>query len=413
MTDLAVVLISKNQAWNISRLVESVLRETACVSSREIVLVDSASTDETIELARHYPIGILRLRPDQRLTPAAGRYVGYKNTTGSLVLFLDGDMELCSGWLEKALQIIQSRLDVGVVTGQLVDLPKAAGPDQKQPLTQAGMDVATESSFCCGAAIYRRSVLRQVGTFNPYLYSEEEPELCLRIRHAGYRVLLLGCPVAYHYSDPSGALSTLVGRWRRNLYLGFGQVIRYHFGSERLWLYLKERGYGCLPGLGLGAGLASFLWSLNSHKWIWFGLWIFLLSSVIAWDAYRKRSLYRAIFSVLHRLIIVDGMLRGFVLTPADPDSYPTRLDIIKPVSHESHPVKLTLADGETPTWLFRHTLNVYHRALAGHGVPLPPLADAQNEPGCSQAGAAQDQDAPSGALTQNQGRNSLCERQI
>ena len=97
MTELSVVLISKNQEWNIARLVESVLRETDALPSREIVLVDSASTDRTTEIAARYPIAVLKLCPEQRLTAAAGRYVGYKRTTGDLVLFLDGDMELVRG----------------------------------------------------------------------------------------------------------------------------------------------------------------------------------------------------------------------------------------------------------------------------------------------------------------------------
>jgi glycosyltransferase involved in cell wall biosynthesis len=91
MTELSVVLISKNQEWNIARLVESVLKETDRLPAREIVLVDSASTDRTIEIAAQYPISVLRLCPKQRLTAAAGRYVGTKQTRGGLVLFLDGD----------------------------------------------------------------------------------------------------------------------------------------------------------------------------------------------------------------------------------------------------------------------------------------------------------------------------------
>ena len=104
MIELSVVLISKNQAWNIDRLVTSVLKETEHFPGREIVLVDSASSDQTTEIAARYPISVLKLHPEQRLTAAAGRYVGYHHTTGDLVLFLDGDMELCSGWLEQALR---------------------------------------------------------------------------------------------------------------------------------------------------------------------------------------------------------------------------------------------------------------------------------------------------------------------
>ena len=68
MQRLSVVLISKNQEWNMVRLLQSVLDETACLSDREIVLVDSASSDRTVEIAGRYPITILRLHRNQRLT---------------------------------------------------------------------------------------------------------------------------------------------------------------------------------------------------------------------------------------------------------------------------------------------------------------------------------------------------------
>lgn len=275
MPELSVVLISKNQAWNVKRLIESVLRETTRVSSREVILVDSASTDDTVAQASAYAITILRLRSDQHLSPAAGRYVGYQHTTGNFVLFLDGDMELCSGWLEQAFHILATSPEVAVVTGQTLDLLPTAQAYEKPPLPPE-TGAASTIPACAGAALYRRSVLAEVGPFNPYLRSEEEPELCLRIRHAGYRIVDLHYPIAYHYSNPEGALSTLIARWRRNLYLGDGQVLRYHLGSTLLWTYIKERGYVCLPLVGLAVGLGSFLWSYWHRQWIWFGLWLLL-----------------------------------------------------------------------------------------------------------------------------------------
>lgn len=348
MTELAVVLISKDQVWNIARLIESVLQEAACMSSTEIVLVDSASTDETVDLASHYPIDILCLWPDQQLTPAAGRYTGCQHTTGELLLFLDGDMELCPGWLERALLLIQNTSDVAVVTGEVVDLPKSAGPDDKPLAAKTSIDAATEIPYCAGAAMYRRSVLEEVSSFNPYLYSDEEPDLCIRIRHAGYRVIQLRYPIAYHYSDPKGALSTIVARWRRNLFLGAGQNIRYHLGSEILWPYLKERGYGCVPALGLMVGLISILGSLLSGQLVWLSLWLLMVAGIIVGDAYRKRSLYRTIASLLKRMFIVDGTIRGFLLKPLDPDSYPNRLDVIKLASHQGRTPCTTGRGGPT-----------------------------------------------------------------
>jgi glycosyltransferase involved in cell wall biosynthesis len=330
MAELAVVLISKNQAWNMARLLESVLCETCAIPTAEILLVDSASTDAGPVLARAYPIRILRLRPDQPLTPAAGRYMGYKHTTADAVLFLDGDMELNNGWLALALQILRDQPDVAVVTGLVVDLPKTGGSVDRPPAPVPAGIPAREIPQGGGAALYRRAVLEQVGTFNPYLESDEEPELCMRIRHAGYRVLQLAWPIAYHYSHPSTALSTVLGRWRRNLYLGYGQIIRYHLGSPLFWMYLKERGYSLVPGLGLAAGLFSLGWGLARARWVLVRLWTLLSLLTLAGYAYRKRSMQLVFYSLLQRLCIIDGAVRGFFLAPRDPDSYPGRFDLIE-----------------------------------------------------------------------------------
>jgi glycosyltransferase involved in cell wall biosynthesis len=330
MTDLSVVLISRNQEWNIARLIQSVLDGTSCVTSREIVLVDSSSTDRTVDIARGYPITVLCLRADQRLSSHAGRYVGYRNTSCEFVLFLDGDMEFCSGWMEKALAVFKSQPEVAVVAGPWTDLPKTTRPDDKIDMNLLRQEYADEEvSLVGGAAMYRRSILEQVGPFNPWLYSDGEPELCVRISHAGYRILRIGHPIAYHYSDPDRVISTAVRRRGRKLYLGNGQAMRYHLGSELFWPYLRERGYGCIPALGLAVGAASFVTSVVTGQWLWFYGWCLLLFLVLLADAIRKRSLYSTLYSLINRLFVIEGTTKGFLLRPLDPETYPARFDVV------------------------------------------------------------------------------------
>lgn len=296
------------------------------------MLVDSASTDQTTEIATRYPISILKLSTDQRLTAAAGRYVGYHQTTGDLVLFLDGDMELYEAWLEQALQIMYSNPVVAVVTGKVIDMPiLARAPIEKYrepfPTNLAGAFSVLQAG---GAAIYRRSVMEKVGTFNPYLYSDEEPELCLRIRYAGYRILRLPQPIAFHYSSPVEAFSTLLGRRSRNLWLGFGQNIRYLFGGPLFWQYLRERGWVVPPALFLGFGIVAVLTSILTGLWAWFALWGVILIILTLGLTFRKRSLKRALFSLFQRLLIFEGTVRGLLLKPYDPANYPGRFDKIQ-----------------------------------------------------------------------------------
>lgn len=331
VNELAVVLISRNQEWNIARLIESVLEETAHIRSKEILLVDSASLDSTIDAAKRYPITVLMLHPDQPLTPAAGRYVGYKYSSGELVLFLDGDMELCRGWLDRALRVLERKPEFAVLTGIRIDLPKSSPRNYKEhPPQKEGSDRITEVPHGGGAAIYRRSVLEQVGSFNPYLHSDEEPELCLRIRKAGYQVIRLGYPIVFHYSEPLERISTLLSRRKRGFWLGMGQNLRIHLGGRLFWPYLRERGYGCLPGLLLALGVSSLALSLITAEWTWFGLWAFGLFVAIGGMMLRNQSIYRTLYSIVQRTMIIEGTLRGFLLKPVPADTFAPKVDIVR-----------------------------------------------------------------------------------
>src|SRR5690348_14872807 len=125
MTVLSVVIITKNQEWNATRLIESVLDQCGGFPKMKITLVDSASSDNTLAIAKGYPLKLIRLSQPQRLTAAMGRYVGFKHSFGEYILFLDGDMELCRGWVECALEIMANDPQIAAITGQIIDRPKA------------------------------------------------------------------------------------------------------------------------------------------------------------------------------------------------------------------------------------------------------------------------------------------------
>ena len=331
MTELSVVVITKNQEWNVARLLESVLERTSSAASREIILVDSASTDKTTEIASRYPVRVVRLHPNQHLCAAAGRYVGYQQTTGRFVLFLDGDMELCPDWLENAAAVMKSTPDIGVITGELIFLLEEEASQPKPPLEQPAHDEMSDIQHSGGAALYRRSVLEQVGSFNPYLISDEEPELCLRIRHAGYRVVRNNRFIGYHYGDaPVWSLAELTSRRRRRLYFGYGQMLRYNLGKAFLVTYVRERGYIIAPLLALLVGVVSLLRSLATRRWFWFGSWLSMAAVVIAADAYRRRDPLRTVAAVVNRLFVIEGTVKGFLMTPLDPTSYPGKFDVVK-----------------------------------------------------------------------------------
>ena len=85
--DLSVVVISRNEEAAIGACLKALLEKTAGLKT-EIILVDSASTDRTVEIASAFPVTIVRIEECQELSPAAGRYLGTRQASGEYIFFL-------------------------------------------------------------------------------------------------------------------------------------------------------------------------------------------------------------------------------------------------------------------------------------------------------------------------------------
>jgi glycosyltransferase involved in cell wall biosynthesis len=331
LKDLSFVLIGRNAEWSIARLLDSVIAHAPSHLSTEILYVDSASTDRTIDIVSQYPATILKLSDDQPLSASAGRYIGTRYATGKYIYFLDSDMELLDGWITQALKELDENPRIAVITGSVVETDVALKATEIPVIDYSSYNAPrlTDVASAGGASIFRHSVLSQVGTWNPYLLSDEEPELCLRIRHAGYRIVRLEYPMARHYTTPYRAISTVLARRKRQLYLGFGQTIRYHLNSGLLLPYLKERGYGLLGAaiVLLAIGFAALAWALSNALWLLaFGG---LVAIVIVLDAIRTRSFYWPLFHLLHRAVALEGMVRGFWKHPYAPHEFPGKVTVV------------------------------------------------------------------------------------
>jgi glycosyltransferase involved in cell wall biosynthesis len=328
-TALSVIIITKNLAWNIARLIESVLRETP--AGTQIIVVDSASTDRTVEIARMYGVTVVQLSPHQRLTAAAGRFVGQQHARGKYLFFLDGDMALRPGWLPLGLAALQRDPKLAAVCGTLTDVdpvPVEDGELAHRPARAAALTAADASvelpaidavAHGGGAALYRAEALTQAGGWNPALYSDEEPELCLRIRANGGWIGRMRVPMVLHFSRPYTSISNDFARAKRKLYLGYGQNLRNKLGTPHFWPYVQERGNHGLSFLLIGAlGVCAIIAGLATGTWLLLAAWLLLQALIIVAYTLKKRSAYLGIGAYIHRILCADGTLRGFFLDSLD-----------------------------------------------------------------------------------------------
>jgi glycosyltransferase involved in cell wall biosynthesis len=90
---VSVVIPTHNSSATIVRALDSIARQTQAV--HEVIIVDDASSDDTLESVRDYaarsPLPIVVDRLEQNLGPGATRNAGWNRATGDLVAFLDAD----------------------------------------------------------------------------------------------------------------------------------------------------------------------------------------------------------------------------------------------------------------------------------------------------------------------------------
>jgi len=322
----------------------AVLKEVRSLSDTQVVLVDSASTDGTIDVASKFPISIIQLQPHWPLTPGAGRYIGTRATSSEHILFLDGDTEPYPGWILQALDFMRQHPEVGGVGGTLDEFSiDENGSPTGEVSHRYQVQVAREVKTLGGNGLYRRAALDEVGSFDPYLALYEEAELALRLRKAGFTLWRLPLPMASHFSPPRDTLREAVRRFRVGFYPRAGRTLRAAYKNGLAGQFIREFLMNYVAtGSYLLLGLLAFTAMLAGRS-KWMMAW--LISSVVIFIAYsvRKRSPRRALSNLLARLMVVYGLIAGFFTGGQDASQYPTDVIVLR---HQEEIPEMTYLEG-------------------------------------------------------------------
>jgi len=90
-----------NEHNNIDTLLSSIFKQSYPKEAMEVLIVDGLSEDDTVEIAKKYPVKIIT---NTKRDPASGRMLGFREATGDYHLYLDADMALpCDTWIEQMI----------------------------------------------------------------------------------------------------------------------------------------------------------------------------------------------------------------------------------------------------------------------------------------------------------------------
>src|SRR6185369_5426925 len=117
---VSILIKALNEETNIAEAIESAIAALDGVSG-EIILADSLSTDLTIEIAKRYPIRIVRLARATDRSCGIGAQLGYQYSLGDYICLMDGDQRLYRGFIAAAIERLDAEQTLAGVGGVIVE----------------------------------------------------------------------------------------------------------------------------------------------------------------------------------------------------------------------------------------------------------------------------------------------------
>jgi GT2 family glycosyltransferase len=259
--DLAVIVVSTNEAHWLGPCLTSVFAHAAD-AKLDVIVVDNESTDGTRELVEsNFERARVITSPNRGFGYANNR--GLETTSARYVLFLNPDTEILEGTFSELIAVLDARPEVGIVgVRQLTPdrilfptirrfpsvsraLGEALGSERwpvqpawagERVLDRALYEQDVECDWMSGSfMLARRRALLSAGLMDErfFIYSEE-PDLCLRIKRAGWSARHLPQMTIIHHACKGGIRPRMIAQdaFARR------QYAQKHFVAPQRALYL-------------------------------------------------------------------------------------------------------------------------------------------------------------------------------
>ena len=311
---IGVVVIGRNEGNRLRQCLLSLIGER-----RTVVYVDSGSTDGSVALARSLGVHIVELDLSIKFTAARARNAGFEYLLQvqpelELIQFVDGDCRVVEGWLERAASELVTQPEVVVVCGRR----REEFPDNSIYNRLFDIEWNTpigETKSCGGDSMMKVSAFKNVGGFNPKLIAGEEPELCLRLRQAGGKILRIDAEMTLHDAQ----MTRFSQWWKRSIRSGyaFTEGAWLHGGSperhwvresNRIWLWAVFLPIFSVAGLLATRGF-SILLLLMAHTFVAYRLYRRI--RVRGFD--QKEAIFYALFCAIEKYPQLLGKIQFYI----------------------------------------------------------------------------------------------------
>jgi GT2 family glycosyltransferase len=245
---VSIITVNLNGRIWLENCLKSIFQSDYPLSKMQIILVDNGSTDDSVNFVkREFPtVKIISL--NKNCGYAQGNNMGFKSSTGDLILLLNNDTILRKNTLKIMINEIEKIKDAGILQPKIILTGNRGldacgafltntgflyhygiGENPKDPAYNKKIPVFSVKGACM---LVKREVIGKIQLFDDDFFAYfEESDFCHRAWIAGYRVYYAPKAVMYH---KRGATAEKLGQEKIPPWLHF------HSYKNRICSHIKN-----------------------------------------------------------------------------------------------------------------------------------------------------------------------------
>ena len=283
---VSVVTPNYNGEKFLKTFFDSLNNDSECIG--EVIIVDNGSSDNSKDYINsntfRFPVVLIENSQNLGFAPAVNQ--GISKAKYDYIFSLNNDTEVKEGSIKQMLDLISSKDDIFSVQAKMLqynnkELIDDAGDEYnllawtkktgENHNTGEYVEVTEIFSSCAGAALYKKSIVEELGMFDDNFFAYmEDVDLALRSKINGYRNLLCPQAVVYHigsatsgsrYNEFKVRLAARNNVWTvyKNIPIPL-KIINFIFlfiGFFIKYLFFFKKGFGSIYLDGIKEGLSS------------------------------------------------------------------------------------------------------------------------------------------------------------
>jgi GT2 family glycosyltransferase len=257
--DLSIICVNWNSVDYLLECISSIYEWTRGISF-EVIVVDNASPAKNVDMLSEHFSEIKIIKSQKNLGFAGANNLGFRNSKGDYVLFLNPDTKLTQPAITRMLRDFRSLPDVGIMgckllngdlsvqTSSIMKFPRILNTTFHVerlrvrwpgiwgigPLFSSKQDPVSVEAISGACMLTTRQVFESVGMFNErYFMYSEDLDLCYKVKRAGLNNYYVGSIAIIHYGGRSSPRASQTAmKTRAEL-----QFCREHYGTFYALLY--------------------------------------------------------------------------------------------------------------------------------------------------------------------------------